>query len=322
MMRIRTVVAALMLVIANEHALQAQDNPAAPSTCSDPREAFACQGEAVLTQANIDGAFSRIPEKNRLMFIRDGAKVDMMVKSLLRAELVALDAEKAGFAAQPEVQQRMILAARKELAEAWMEELSNRAPEVDFTAMAQEDYILNPDSYRTDVVLDVSHILIDMKERSPEEALALATKLKAELVADPSRFGAIVDEYSDDPGKSSNSGQYRNVKKGQMAKPFEAAAFAMKEVGEISDPVETEYGFHIIRLDRTEGGDLPPYDQVKGEAATRVKAKYLETYRMNYLQNVLKHPVVLPEGAVEVMARRYFGEDLEKAPIFTEDGPQ
>ena len=322
MTRIRTVVAVMLLVIANDQALQAQDNPAAPSACGDPKEVFACQGDAVLTQANIDGAFSRIPEKNRLMFVRDGAKVDLMVKSLLRAELVALDAEKAGFAAQPEIQQRMLLAARKELAEAWMEEISNRAPEVDYTAMAHEDYILNPDSYRKEVSLDVSHILIDFKQRTPEEALALATRLKAELAVDPSRFAALVDEYSDDPEKASNSGQYRNMKKGQMVKPFETTAFAMKEVGEISDPVETEYGYHIIRLDRMEGGNLPSYEDVKGEATTRVKAKYLETYRTNHLQNILKDPVEIPEGSVEVMARRYFGEDLEKAPIFTEDGPQ
>ena len=256
------------------------------------------------------------------MFIRDGAKVDMMVKSLLRAEVVALDAENAGFAAQPEVQQRMMLAARKELAEAWLVELANRAPEVDFTAMAHEDYILNPNSYRRGVSLDVSHILIDTKQRTPEEALALATKLKAELDAEPSRFGAMVLEYSDDPGKGSNSGQYRNMKKGQMVKPFEDASFAMKEIGQISDPVETEYGYHIIRLDGVNGGDVPQYAEVQGEAITRMKAKYLETYRFNYLQNLLKYPVVLPEGSVEIMARRYFGDDLENAPVFTEDGPQ
>ena len=61
---------------------------------ADPQQVLAYQGDAVLTQAAIDGAFSRIPEKDRLMFIRDGAKVDQMVRGLLQAEVVALDAEK------------------------------------------------------------------------------------------------------------------------------------------------------------------------------------------------------------------------------------
>ena len=322
MKRVSTGAAVLLLAIAASQILPAQDTSTAIAACGNPQEILACKGAAVLTQASVDGAFSRIPEKDRLAFIRDGAKVDMMVNSLLRAEVVALDAEKAGFASQPEVQQRMLLAARKELAEAWLVEVTARAPEVDYSAMAHEDYLVHPNSYRKAVTLDVSHILIGTKERKPEEALALATQLKGELETDPSRFEAMVQEYSDDPGKSSNSGQYPDMKKGQMVKPFEAAAFAMKEPGEISDPVETEYGYHIIRLNGVSGGDVPPYDSVKEEATARMKAKYLETYRTNYLQNILKDPVVLPEGSVEIMARRHFGDDLEKAPIFTEDGPQ
>ena len=322
MMRIRTSAGLVLLAVACLRPLAAQTSEVDKPGCENPNKVFACQGDAVLTQTSIDGAFSRIPEKDRLMFVRDGAKVDMMVRSLLQAEVVALDAERAGFAVRPEVQQRMMLAARKELAEAWLQELVVRAPEVDYGAMAKEDYILHPDSYRKAVTVDVSHILIDAKERTPEEALALATQLKSELDADPSRFAALVEEYSDDPSKTSNSGQFKNVKKGQMVKEFEESAFGMETEGELSDPVLSEYGYHIIRLDRKGGGNLPPYADVQDEAVKRMKAKYLETYRTNYLQNLLKDPVVLPPGSVEIMARRYFGDDLENAPIFTEDGPK
>ncbi|KAF5308573.1 hypothetical protein FQR65_LT18073 [Abscondita terminalis] len=53
--------------------------------------------------------------------------------------------------------------------------------------------------------------------------------------------------YSEDPGSASNGGLISNVAKGMMVKPFEAAALNMQE-GEISDPVETEFGYHIIQL--------------------------------------------------------------------------
>jgi len=322
MMRVRTSAGLVLVAVACMQPLAAQTSGAEKPGCDNPNEVFACQGDAVLTQTSVDGAFSRIPEKDRLMFIRDGAKVDMMVRSLLQAEVVALDADKAGFAVQPEVQQRMMLAARKELAEAWLQELVLRAPEVDYAAMAQEDYILNSESYRKAATVDVAHILINTKSRSPEEALALASQLKSELDANPIRFEALVEEYSDDPSKASNSGQFKNVKRGQMVKEFEAAAFGMETVGELSEPVLSEFGYHIIRLDGKGGGDLPPYADVQDEAVKRMKAKYLEMYRTNYLQNLLKDPVVLPAGSVEIMARRYFGDDLENAPIFTEEGPK
>lgn len=58
--------------------------------------------------------------------------------------------------------------------------------------------------------------------------------------------------YSEDPGSASNGGLMKNISKGQMVKPFEAAALNLQE-GEISDPIESEFGYHIIQLVRKSG---------------------------------------------------------------------
>jgi peptidyl-prolyl cis-trans isomerase SurA len=58
--------------------------------------------------------------------------------------------------------------------------------------------------------------------------------------------------YSEDPGSASNGGLMKNISKGQMVKPFEAAALNLQE-GEISDPVESEFGYHIIQLVKRSG---------------------------------------------------------------------
>jgi len=287
---------------------------------TDPNVVLAYRGDAVLTQAAIDGAFSRLPEKDRLMFIRDGNKVDRLVKSLLEVETVALDAEKSGFANDPVVQQRVRLAAREELAKAWLEEQVKLAPPADYRAMAYEDYLAHPEHYATEATVDVSHILIGTKHRTLDEALALAKDLKARLTADPSQFDALVVKYSDDPSKKTNAGKFLNVKHGQMVKPFEAAAFALTTPGQISDPVETEFGYHLIRLDRRHKSELPPFDEIRAQAEAQMKEKRAKSYREAFLQKLLmQEPIVFPKGSVEVMARRYFGENLEKAPKFNED---
>ena len=58
--------------------------------------------------------------------------------------------------------------------------------------------------------------------------------------------------YSEDPGSASNGGLYKNIGRGKMVKPFEAAALNLQE-GEISDPVESDFGFHIIQLVKKSG---------------------------------------------------------------------
>ena len=301
--------------------LQAQDTAATSALDrNNPEVVLAYQGEAVLTQAGIDAAFSRIPEQDRLAFIRDGAKVDKMVKNLLQTELVALDADANEFANNPVVRERMELAARVELATAWMEELLLKAPGADYLAMAHEEYLVNPSAYSSPVTVDVTHILIDTKTRLPSEAEAIALELQARLAKNPAEFDALVMEYSDDPGKDKNGGHYKDVKHGQFVKPFEDAAFAMEAPGQITGPVETDYGFHLIRLDGKQAAVQSPFEEVQDDIVKKMKAKYIADFRLSYMQKLLMSPVVFPDGSVEIMAKRYFGENLEEAPIFSEDG--
>ena len=284
----------------------------------DPAEIIAYSGEVYLTQKELDAAFTKIPEKDRLAFIRDGAKVDQVIQSLLKRKALANDATKAGYDQSPLMPELISLTAQKELAEHWLREVVRNAPEADFETMAHEDYISNPDSYRTEEVLDVSHILLGNKERSNRDAELLAQLLITRLEEDPSIYKELVMEYSDDPAKAANGGRYPEMHRGQMVAAFEKAAFALKEPGQISAPVQTDYGFHIIRLNARHGNVLPDYDAVKDQAVVEAKRNYYQNYQKMYLRNLISEPIVIPEGAVDIMAKRHFGENLELAPDFVE----
>jgi parvulin-like peptidyl-prolyl isomerase len=284
----------------------------------DPAQIIAYQGDVFLTQDAIDAAFNKIPEKDRLRFIRDGEMVDRLIKSLLHRLVIAANATSAGFEQNPVAAQRMALAAQKELAEAWIQKVMEDAPAADYETLAYEDYLANPEAYRSAEKLDVSHILLTTDERSAQEAEMLAMTLRGQLAEDPLAFDALVMEYSDDPAKAANAGRYPEMSKGQMVAPFERTAFALEQDGEISQPVKTQYGYHIIRLNRRYGNVVPEYNEVKSDAIARVKAKYLENYRQNFLRKLLSDPIVIPEAAVEIMAKRHFGENLELAPDYQE----
>ena len=99
-----------------------------------------------------------------------------------------------------------------------------------------------------------------------------------------------------------------------MVKPFEEAAFALRIPGEISPPVETVYGYHIIRLDQYYPATVLPFEEIKEQAIEQARKEYIDEYRKNYLKVTLSEPVVLTDGAAEDIAKRYFGENLELAP--------
>ena len=314
---IQTIVSLLVMVgvspaVSGSDSLEAQT--ASPGGSPDPSVVFAFQGDVILTQQELDAAFSAIPEAQRLAFIRDGGKVDQLVKALLKRKVVAADSVRADFESDPLVAARVRLAAQKELAEAWLEHVVSTAPEANYEELAREDYLVNPERYRLPETLDVSHILIGTNDRSEEEAKRLATSLHGWLEKDPARFDELVAKYSDDPETSVSQGRYPEIGRGQTVPAFERAAFALPEPGAISQPVKTQHGYHIIRLNGRSGGEIPPFEEVRDQAIEQVRYEYLEGYRQRYLQSLLQEPIVIPDGAVEIMAKRHFGEDLEGVP--------
>jgi peptidyl-prolyl cis-trans isomerase C len=279
---------------------------------------LARQGDIVLTQAEIDAAFSKIPPEFRLPFIRNGEKVETLVRNLLKNKVLAEEARKAGYDQEILVKLRLGLAVESELAAEWLDEIVAAAPGADYEVLAYEHYLLDPEAWKRPDQIDVSHILISSESRSPDAALELANSLYEQLVLDPSLYDSMVAEYSEDPSKTANGGRFPRVNRGDMVEPFEEAAFALSSPGEISAPVETIYGFHIIRVNEYFPAVVLPFEEIKTQATEQARKQYLDEYRKNYLRATLSNPIVLPDGAAEEMAKRYFGENLELAPEFND----
>jgi peptidyl-prolyl cis-trans isomerase D len=114
----------------------------------------------------------------------------------------------------------------------------------------------------------VSHILLTIGEDGTAKDKAGAKKKAEEILAqvraNPNSFAQLAKEYSKDPGSASKGGDLGYFGRGMMVKPFEDAAFKLKE-GEISDVVETEFGFHIIRVTAIKPAQVKPFEQVRSD---------------------------------------------------------
>ena len=111
--------------------------------------------------------------------------------------------------------------------------------EVDITDEEMKTYFEeNKDSYNEPEQVEASHILVENEET--------ANKVKEKLGAGED-FAELAKEYSTDPSNAENGGELGYFSKGTMVEEFENIAFSMN-VGEISDPVKTDYGYHLIHL--------------------------------------------------------------------------
>jgi peptidyl-prolyl cis-trans isomerase D len=130
-------------------------------------------------------------------------------------------------------------------------------------------YKQNLQQYHTPAQVRASHILIKLEGRDEKAAQALAEEVakKAKSGAD---FAALAKQYSEDESNKDTGGDLDYFGRGRMVAEFEQAAFAMK-AGEISDPVKTAFGFHIIKVVDNKPDTTRPVAEVRPEIEEQLK---------------------------------------------------
>jgi peptidyl-prolyl cis-trans isomerase D len=135
-------------------------------------------------------------------------------------------------------------------------------------------YQANIDRYRTPEERRASHILIPAAASASAEdkakAKTQAEDLLKQIKSSPGKFAELAAKFSKDPGSAEKGGDLGFFGRGLMVKPFDAAVFALK-VGELAGPVETQYGYHIIRLDAVKPSQATPFEAVKQQIVDEVR---------------------------------------------------
>lgn len=137
-----------------------------------------------------------------------------------------------------------------------------------------EFYKNNANRYTVAEQRRASHILIAVKKdaSSAERAAAKAKaeNVLAQLRKSPDEFAKLAKENSQDPGSAERGGDLDFFGQGMMVKPFEEAAYKLKQ-NEISDLVQSDFGYHIIRLTGVKPAAVKPLNEVKGEISDEIK---------------------------------------------------
>lgn len=157
-------------------------------------------------------------------------------------------------------------------------------------------YEANMQQFLQEEALRVSHVLIRVQEGADQAAKDKA-KAEAEDLLKQAKagvdFAKLAREHSQDPGSAQKGGELPFFSKGEMVPPFETAAFALKP-GEISNLVETEYGYHIIKLHERR----PARQMAIEEVSDKIKNYLTEQQRQQKADTFVKE--LKTKGKVEI----------------------
>ena len=184
----------------------------------------------------------------------------MILDDVIAMRLYALDAEDSKLDQTPEFQAQLLNAKRAMLAQAAMQKAVEGLKISD--EEAKKFYDSNPAMFKQPERVHARHILV-----SGDEELA---KVQSELKAGKS-FDVVAKEYSRDPGSAANGGDLGEFPRGMMVPEFEKAAFELKNPGDVSEPVKTQFGWHIIKLEERIPESVMPFEQVKDRLTNELK---------------------------------------------------
>lgn len=154
-------------------------------------------------------------------------------------------------------------------------------PEADVFAR----YEANRAAYTAPEVRTASHILIKSGDEDQEQqGLEKITEIRNRIVAGES-FADLAREYSEDPGSASDGGNLGEIETGVMVPSFENALFSM-QVDELSEPVKTRFGWHLIKLHEIKGGETRAFESMRSELEDEIKTELAENQIYDLVEGV------------------------------------
>jgi len=265
---------ALTLVASLGVAQQTTPAPAAAGAQADP--IIVAAGDVTIRQSEFETALKTLPAEYQQYAAGPGKK--QFAEDYLRMKMLAAEGLKGGLDKDPEVVKQLSLMRENLVANAQLQRIEKGI------VLTDDDLKKQYDAKKAEYEqVAARHILIAFKgspaaqegkpELTEEQAKAKAEDLRKQLVGG-ANFEELAKKESDDLGSGARGGELGEFGRGQMVPEFEKAAFEAK-VGDITPVVRTQFGYHIIKVEKH---DHTPFDQVKpvierNERQARVQAK-------------------------------------------------
>jgi len=252
-----------------------------------------------------------LPEKARRRALDDEYELKDLVVTLHSQTAMAEEAQRTGLGEQPGVEARLQRARRKILVDALLDRKRAGIQYPDLSKLARERYEAHPETYRRPERRKAAHILLEPMPRRAKDCEVVDAKALVGRLDEGADFAKLARRYSDDSVTASKGGvidRWAREGKQVFVEPFQQALFQLEAEGEVSAPVHTRFGVHIIRLAELKEGEIPPFEKVKDQIVADLRREYRQSRLKEFAQ---KHYPDLGEADLDAV-RRLLKASLER----------
>lgn len=263
----------------------------------------ACRGEVCVSLAEVVSRFEGFPPAVRQQLLDSPDQMEQLLDDmLLRRQLVGMAGD-MNLENEEAVRIRLRAARERILADEALERAINKE-RPNFDLLAREQYLLNPSEHQVSPHRIVQHILVGFEKRTPEEALALAESLRKQALAGAD-FETLVRQHSEDPSRAENNGKFE-VSPGSLLVPeFLKAAQQLEKINDISAPVRTEFGYHLIKYLSEEPGRKLSIEEAAPRIAAKLESEWLSARRESILAGLRRVGTQYDKDGFETLRGQY-----------------
>ena len=257
-----------------------------------PDTPLVVEGDVRVDAADFQGNLLRIPEEKRGGFAMSYDRVASVVDNIFIARSLAKKAREAGMDKDPAVQARLRQVQEAFLADMYVQKAEKEASiDIDLERRAREIYVAEKEKFMTDEEVHVQQILVGIVCRTRGAARDLAKKALAEARAGAD-FTDLAERYSDPGEKAFKGGDIGTGPVKKLVEPVREALAKMKP-GEISEPVESQFGIHVLKLIERVPPTVRPFEAVKMQIMLAERARLQKKRVEEMVGGVRNSPTVV-----------------------------
>jgi len=275
-------------------------------------------GGVKLYKSDYDAELLKLPPSIRPGFANSPQRVNDLLTRMIVQKVLAAQAESEKLAERPDNAARLRVEMERALAQMRIAEIEVQAGRefdarrAQFDARARELYLVDRKKYETPERVTASHILFDLRKHSKEEGERLARDARAKALAGAD-FNQLAKELSEDPSASVNGGRIEKFARPDMDPAFSAAAFAMTRPGELSLPVLSQFGWHVIKFESRTPPGVRSFEEVRDVIVAEARKKYIDDRRDAIVNGIRADPAIkVNQPAVDALVVRVDSEAVKQ----------
>lgn len=246
----------------------------------------------------------RVPAEDQRELLSSATRIERALENIALTEAFRMRAEEAGMMDDPYFRARLYQAAIREARDAYREKLQAEIELDSYEAQAREMFLVERERFTRAETVDMEHILVTVTDDQNQiEAMRQVINAYDRLVSGE-EFVAVATELSDDPTFPDNQGLLEDIEVGALV-PSVATAVQSLELNEYSFPIQSVFGWHIIRIKEKQEAGQMTWEEAKPLAEQMARNRHLTESFERVLREINAPPMEFEPGAVRAILDHY-----------------